>query len=184
MKIHHQSKIVDNVLDGWRIMLGSDFIDYRNHCYRMLNFCLAFCSEHDDAVDKVSIAAVFHDLSTWAGSSISSLASSRRMIREYLLETDLSSWCEEIETMIEFRHKDMKYSNYPDWLVEPFRKADWINRSEGRLKFGLSADYVAAVMVTFPGSAVQQHVGKLSTTTIDGEPCAGLVLANMAGGGR
>ena len=66
MKIHEHVSILDRVLEDWRPVLDADFTAYRNHCYRVLNFCLAFCGESADALAKVAIAAAFHDLGIWA----------------------------------------------------------------------------------------------------------------------
>lgn len=62
MKINKQVSILNDILESWRMSLGSDFTAYKNHGYRVLNFCLAFCEESADTMDKVSIAVAFHDL--------------------------------------------------------------------------------------------------------------------------
>jgi hypothetical protein len=51
-------------------MLRHDFIAYRNHVYRVVNLCLALAGGSDraaapDALEKLAVAAVFHDLGIW-----------------------------------------------------------------------------------------------------------------------
>lgn len=43
MKTHERSPILDSILENWWVPLDHDFVAYKNHCYRVLNFCLALC---------------------------------------------------------------------------------------------------------------------------------------------
>src|SRR5262245_47490447 len=53
--------IVEGVLDEYAPALGSDFIGYRNHVYRVVNLCLAVTGGSSDDLDKIAVAAAFHD---------------------------------------------------------------------------------------------------------------------------
>lgn len=158
MKIHEQAPILDGILESWRIAIGGDFTAYKNHCYRVLNFCLAFCGENAESKSKVSIAVAFHDLGIWANNTYDYLGPSRRLAREYLAKTNQDAWSEEIETMIEQHHKLRKYKANPNWLVEPFRKADWIDVSRGKMKFGLPSVYVAETLSRFPNAGFHKRL--------------------------
>src|SRR5678809_856628 len=57
--------IVDAVLDRHATALGHDFIPYRNHVYRVVNLCLAVTGASRDGLDKIAVAAAFHDLGIW-----------------------------------------------------------------------------------------------------------------------
>src|SRR5262245_11244412 len=57
--------IVDGVLDHYAAALGDDFIPYRNHVHRVVNLCLAVTGGRRDDLEKIAIAAAFHDLGIW-----------------------------------------------------------------------------------------------------------------------
>ena len=52
--------IVDDVLADHVTVLRDDASAYRNHVYRIANLCLALVGRGE--IEKVAIAAVFHDL--------------------------------------------------------------------------------------------------------------------------
>ena len=53
---------VDGVLRDHEAELGSDYAVYRNHVYRVLNFCVAQSSPSPESLEKIAVAAAFHDL--------------------------------------------------------------------------------------------------------------------------
>jgi hypothetical protein len=162
MNIYEQSPVLDSLLESWRAPLGDDFVAYRNHCHRVLNFCLAFCGERAEAMSKVSVAAAFHDLGIWTNNTFDYLEPSRLLAREYLAKTGQGDWGAEIEAMIEQHHKFRKVSSNPDWLVEPFRKADWTDVSRGALKFGLPSAFVAEILSRFPNAGFHKRLAALT----------------------
>jgi hypothetical protein len=54
----------DEVLKAYVSELGHDFIAYRNHVYRVMNLCAAIAEDCAE-LEKIAIAAVFHDLGIW-----------------------------------------------------------------------------------------------------------------------
>lgn len=170
MKIYAQAPILDAILESWRTALGEDFTAYRNHCYRVLNFTLAFCDENAEIIHKISIAAAFHDLGIWAKNTYDYLEPSKQLAREYLTKTNQDGWCEEIEAMIEQHHKIRKYKINPRWLVESFRKADWIDVSRGRLKFGLTSAFVTETLTAFPNAGFHKRLIALTKLHLKTHP--------------
>lgn len=162
MKIQERSTILDAILDRRREALGTDFIAYENHCYRVMNFCLALSGEISENMDKVSIAAAFHDLGIWTNRTFDYLGPSRQLAREYLVCAGHGAWAEEIEAMIEQHHKVGKYRYHPDWLVESFRKADWIDISLGMLTFELPSPFVKDVLTRFPNAGFHKRLTVLT----------------------
>ncbi len=179
MNIYEQSPVLDSILESWRVSLGEDFLAYRNHCYRVLNFCLTFCGESTETMDKVSIAVAFHDLGIWSNHTYDYLGPSRQLAREYLAKSGQDEWCEEIETMIEQHHRLRKYKSHPGWLVEPFRKADWIDVSRGRLKFGLPAEFVTEVLSRFPNSGFHKRLVALTRQRFKTHPFSPLPMMRL-----
>ena len=57
--------ILDEVLEDHASDLGSDFTAYRNHAYRVVNICMALAPDGHAHLEKVAIAAAFHDLGIW-----------------------------------------------------------------------------------------------------------------------
>jgi len=170
MKAHEQSLVLDSVLESWRTQLGEDFTAYRNHCYRVLNLCLAFCGDSAETVNKVSIAVAFHDLGIWANHSFDYLGPSKQLAREYLAGAGLGDWSEEIEAMIEQHHKLREYKAHPNWLVEPFRKADWIDVSRGTMKFGLPCALVAEILAKYPNAGFHKRLIALTMQRLKTHP--------------
>lgn len=179
MKIHEQAPVVDAILESWRVPIGGDFTAYKNHCYRVLNFCLAFCGESTDAMNKVSIAVAFHDLGIWANNTYDYLGPSQQLAREYLAKSKQNAWSEEIEAMIEQHHKLRKYKANPGWLVEPFRKADWIDVSRGRLKFELPSALVAEILSVFPNAGFHKRLIALTRQRLKTHPFSPLPMMRL-----
>jgi hypothetical protein len=179
MKNHEQAPILDAILERWRVPLGGDFDAYKNHCYRVLNFCLAFCGESGETMSKVSIAAAYHDLGIWANNTYDYLAPSKQLAHAHLSKSHQSAWSEEIETMIEQHHKLRKYRANPNWLVEPFRKADWIDVSRGRLKFGLPSSFVAETLSTFPNAGFHKRLFALTKQRLKTHPFSPLPMMRL-----
>jgi len=174
-----QAPLLDAILENWRVPLGSDFTAYRNHCYRVLNFCLAFCGESAETISKVSIAVAFHDLGIWVNNTYDYIGPSQRLARDYLANTNQDAWREEIETMIEQHHKLRKYKANPNWLVESFRKADWIDVSRGRLRFGLPADFVAKTLAAFPNAGFHKRLIALTKQRLKTHPFSPLPMMRL-----
>ena len=57
---------LDRVLEKHAVELGRDLTAYRNHTYRVLNLCVALAPCADAALEKVALAAAFHDLGIWS----------------------------------------------------------------------------------------------------------------------
>jgi hypothetical protein len=179
MKMRTQDSMLDAILDRWREPIGKDFTAYRNHCYRVMNLCLAFCGESTAALDKISIAAAFHDLGIWTNHTFDYLAPSRQLAREYLIESKRAAWSDEIEAMIGQHHKLGSYTAHPDWLVEPFRKADWIDVSRGRLKFGLASDVVREILLVFPNAGFHKRLLALTWQRLKTHPLSPLPMLRL-----
>lgn len=174
-----QSLVLDSILESWRTHLGEDFTAYRNHCYRVLNFCIAFCGDNGETMNKVSIAVAFHDLGIWANNTYDYLGPSQQLAREYLAKSNQDGWCEEIETMIEQHHRIRKFKTNPGWLVEPFRKADWLDVSRGKLSFGLPSALVTEILAKFPNSGFHKRLIALTKQRLKTHPFSPLPMMRL-----
>ena len=115
--------------------------------YRVVNLCVAVTSGNRDNLDKIAVAAAFHDLGIWTDHTFDYIAPSVSLAHEHLAVHARADWIPEIEAMIANHHKITRARSHPDWLVEAFRQADWIDVSPQtlasfgtRLELGFSSD--------------------------------------------
>src|SRR3954453_18004834 len=76
--------IVEEVLDDHASELGHDRVAYQNHVYRVINLCLAIMGDKRVELEKVAIAAAFHDLGIWTNNTFDYIAPSAEIARKYL----------------------------------------------------------------------------------------------------
>ncbi|MEY4482821.1 MAG: hypothetical protein RL693_273 [Verrucomicrobiota bacterium] len=131
--------LVEEIIGAHQELMGEQFLPYKNHVYRVLNFCFMFHepgkNEADD--DKLAIAAAFHDLGMWPGDEIDYLDPSIKLAQEYLRKTNRADWMEEISLMIEYHHRFRSCPGHFPPLVEVMRKGDWVDATKGLRSFGL-----------------------------------------------
>src|SRR5215831_5516732 len=90
--------LLDEVLSAHTAALGADLEGYRNHAYRVANFCFALTSPaaetagDPEQVAEVALAAAFHDLGIWTDETFDYLPPSIRLANVYLKETSRSHW--------------------------------------------------------------------------------------------
>ena len=153
---------VEQVLEDHALELGHDFIAYRNHVYRVANLCLALVEDTSVEVEKIAVAAVFHDLGIWTNHTFDYIAPSVAAAREHLAERGMAAWIPEIEAMIVNHHKVTRSHADARFLVESFRRADWIDVSLGVRRFGLPRTFIAAVAATWPNAGFHRRLVELT----------------------
>jgi hypothetical protein len=152
---------VEEVLDDHAAELGHDFIAYRNHVYRVVNLCLAIVGDGRE-LEKIAVAAVFHDLGIWTNKTFDYIAPSVTIARAHLAARGLADWIPEIEAMIEDHHKVTPSHAKPGTLVESFRRADWIDVSRGLRRFGVPRTLVGEVLATWPNAGFHRRLVELT----------------------
>ena len=150
--------LLDAILSRSADALGPDLRAYRNHCCRVMHFCGAFSGNRAEDLDKIAIAAAFHDLGIWTEGTFDYLGPSQQRAGDYLDQEGKNGWRDEVSEMIGQHHKISRYRLHPEWLVEPFRKADWVDVSLGRLTFGLDASFVKDVLAAFPNAGFHRRL--------------------------
>jgi hypothetical protein len=168
--------LIDDLLAGYKHVLGEDYDGYRNHCMRVFNFCCALVGQSTAIEDKIAVAAVFHDLGIWTEGTFDYLQPSQLLARRYLEKSDNVSWCNEIEAMIIEHHKLTRYQDNPLWLVEPFRKADLIDLSGGLIRFRLPDDFVSDVLDAFPNAGFHKKLLALAIERLKTHPFSPLPM--------
>jgi hypothetical protein len=152
---------VEQVLDDHASELGADFTAYRNHVYRVLNLCLAMVGNSRE-LEKIAVAAVFHDLGIWRNNTFDYIAPSVALAREHLAARGIADWSPEIAAMIADHHKVTPSRAHPRSLVESFRRADWIDVSRGLRTFGLSRRFIEVVGAMWPSAGFHRRLVKLA----------------------
>jgi hypothetical protein len=153
---------IDDVLDDHATALRDDFFAYRNHVYRIVNLCVAIVGRRE--LEKIAVAAVFHDLGIWTNGTFDYIAPSIALAQDYLVAHAREEWIAEIEAMIEKHHKITPWTVDPDSLVEAFRQADWIDVTRGLRRFGIPRPFVARLFATWPSAGFHW---RLVTLTLD-----------------
>ncbi len=96
---------LDQLLDQYREPLGLQFEAYRNHLYRLLNTINSVALLNDIELEKIAIAAVFHDLGLWTHHTLDYLDPSAQMATDYLNSINQEDWIDEVVAMIQDHHK-------------------------------------------------------------------------------
>ena len=166
MKIERRIPLVEEILGDWENEIGKDFAGYKNHIYRLINFCLVRSNFSDTDREKLIIAGCFHDLGIWSNKTFDYLSPSVILAKKYLARKNLGKWIPEIETMINFHHKFGKYEDVGHPLVEIFRKGDLVDLSSGFIKCGLPGNYIKAVKRQFPNAGFHKCLLRISCNWI------------------
>ena len=72
--------------------------------------------------------------------------------------------------MIFEHHKMSPYRGDARWLVEPFRRADWVDVSRGLITFGLSRGLVREIFTRWPSEGFHKRLVQLELTRLRTHP--------------
>jgi hypothetical protein len=138
------------------ILADNKLAGYRNHVYRMVNFCFAQGRLDAQQKEKIIIAGCFHDLGIWAANTFDYLPPSIDLAVEYLERSDRGEWKTEITTMIDLHHRITRSEEGS--LAEIFRKGDLVDFSLGIIKGGIPPEYVRDVRRHFPNEGFHKQL--------------------------
>ena len=169
---------IDEVLDDHVSELGRDFIAYRNHAYRVVNLCAAIVGDRVD-LEKIAVAAVFHDLGIWTNKTFDYIAPSIALAHDYLVARAREGWTAEIEEMIADHHKITPSTADPDSLIEAFRRADWIDVTRGLRRFGIPRPFVARLFATWPSAGFHWRLVTLTLDRFRSHPLTPLPMVRL-----
>ena len=172
----------DELLRAHAAALGGDFTAYRNHTYRVVNLCAAFSSAESfrdpEQLEKMAIAAAFHDMGIWPDGTFESLRPSVRLACAHLDRSGRAEWSSEITEMILEHHKISAYRGNPHWLVEPFRRADWTDVSR-LLTFGLSRQLLREIFSAWPSAGFHKKLVQLELRRLRTHPWNPLPMVRL-----
>jgi len=175
-----ESATLDEVLNTYAAALGSDFVGYRNHAYRVMNLCLALSPTGDEPNrQKIAIAAAFHDLGIWTAGTFDYIDPSAKLASAHLVRSNHAPWGPEIDTTIREHHKLLRYRPHPDWLVEPFRKADLVDLSRGVVTFGVPRGLIKDLFAQWPSAGFHTRLVQLSLRRLKTHPLSPLPMLRL-----
>ena len=145
--------------------------------YRIANLCVAFVGRSE--LEKIAVAAVFHDLGIWTKGTFDYIAPSITLAHDYLAARAREDWTAEIEKMIADHHKITRSTSKPDSLVEAFRRADWIDVTRGLRRFGMSQSLIARVFATWPDAGFHWRLVTLTLDRFRSHPLTPLPMVKL-----
>jgi len=176
---------LDAILAAYATELGRDFTLYRNHAYRVANLCACQLPQGAEQPvpaeqhERIAIAAAFHDLGIWTDSTFDYLAPSVWLASAHLTATGKAHWIPEITGMILEHHKILRYGGDAGPLVEPFRRADWIDVTRGLLAFGVPRRFIAALYARWPGAGFHRRLVQLELAHLRKDPLRPLPVLKL-----
>ena len=172
---------VDGVLQVQAAVFGDDLGGYRNHVYRVVNLCALLAGIGDDAaaVERVAVAAVYHDLGIWTHRTFDYLGPSLAMAMDHLAASGRSAWQAEVAAMILEHHKVRAYRGTAGPLVESFRQADWIDVTGGLRRFGLARTQVRALYARWPSAGFHVRLLRLGASRLRTHPWSPLPMVRL-----
>ena len=168
---------IDDVLNDHVAALQDDFLSYQNHVYRIANLCVAFAGRSE--LEKIAVAAVFHDLGIWTNGTFDYIAPSIALAHDYLVAHSREDWTAEVERMIEDHHKITSSTAGPDSLIEAFRRADWIDVTRGLRGFGIPRPFVARLFATWPDAGFHWRLLTLTLNRFRSHPLTPLPMVRL-----
>jgi hypothetical protein len=171
--------IIEGVLEQYAAALGHDFIPYRNHVHRVVNLCVAVTPGSRDNLEKIAVAAAFHDLGIWTDHTWDYIAPSISLAREYLVVHSRADWIPEIEAMIANHHKITRAKAHPDELVEGFRRADWVDVSYGLRRFGVTRPFIKSLFTTWPSAGFHWRLVQFEVAWFRRHPLTPLPMVKL-----
>lgn len=169
---------LDELLEAHKAELGKDFTAYRNHTYRVVNLCAALSSEDPEQIRKMAIAAAFHDMGIWTDGTFDYLPPSIRLAGAHLARSGREDWTPEITEMILQHHKISAWRGNPQWLVEPFRRADWIDVTRLRT-FGLPRKLLKEIFAAWPDAGFHKKLVQLELRRLRTHPWSPLPMVRL-----
>jgi hypothetical protein len=163
---------LEGVLESHAGALGGDLVGYRNHTYRVVNLHMALAPCADAALEKVALAAAFHDLGIWTARTFDYLAPSIGLACAHLECAGHGEWRDNVAGMIREHHKIRRYrgSDASAESIETFRQADWIDVSLGALTFGLDRSRIAAIRARWPNAGFHRRLMQLTFKRLRSNP--------------
>ena len=144
-----------------------------------MNICVALLDGNLEQLEKIATAVAFHDLGIWTDGTFDYLHPSVRLACAHLGRTGRQEWTSEITQMILQHHKVSAYRSHQDWLVEPLRRADWVDVTKGLITFGLPRYVINEAVATWPSAGFHRRLVQLEFERLRKHPWNPLPMVRL-----
>ncbi len=155
---------MDALFLEWREALGPDYVAYRNHAFRVFNLAVLLASAQGADLDKLALAAAFHDIGIWLDHTFDYLEPSIARAKAYLTQQANPGWVADVENMIRQHHKLTPWRGQGGHLVEAFRRADWLDVCLFALPTKLPRAFLAELLDCFPRAGFHMRLVQLTAS--------------------
>ena len=162
MELIEQHPTVNRLFELWEPSLGRDFVAYRNHAYRVLNFAAALSGAEGDDLEQLAVASAFHDVGIWLDDTFDYLEPSIRRASEFLVGSGRQAWVPVVANVIREHHKVLPWRGPGADLVEAFRRADWLDVCLFCLPSRLPRSFFHQAKRTFPRNGFHRRLVELT----------------------
>ena len=149
---------LEAILNRHKDALGDDIAAYRNHCYRVLNYCAYLKPDAD--LELYAIAVAFHDLGIWTQRTFDYLEPSIHLANMYLNQIGHGAKAKTVTEMIDNHHKILPLQSGINDDVEVFRKADWVDVTFGVISHGVDVGFKRKLNQKFPNNGFHKFLLK------------------------
>lgn len=170
MQLINDLSLLDKILQDYKVQIGEDFIGYRNHLYRMLNFANYLGRLGSTDLEKMMVAAAFHDIGIWTKSTVDYIEPSVSEAQHWLRGSEYAADEADILDMISLHHKVRPVKDHASPLVELFRKADLVDFSLGMIKCGVPSEFIKTVKQAYPNAGFHKCLMRLSWQQLKSQP--------------
>jgi hypothetical protein len=158
----HEHHLVDDILRPHKGELGAIYPGVHGHAMRMVNYLRWFApvdpaadaAARAEREDLAAVVAACHDLPFFANWNLDYLDPAADLTRKVLCDLGHAKLAEEAVAMVANHHAIRPYRGPHADTVEATRRADWIDVSLGRLRFGVPRPLVREISAAFPVKAM------------------------------
>ena len=158
---------LENLLNPFHSIIGDDFAGYRGHLYRVLNYSLWLLAGEKKYRAVLEFVLVYHDIGLWTARKLAYLEPS---IEAALLASQKEGHGFDpqlLKDIIFYHHKVFAFRGPNATIVNAFRKADWIDFSQGKIKKGVPAEFIYRVKEQIPAAGFYAALDRLGPELSD-----------------
>lgn len=142
----------------------------------MASFCAALSGAAPEDSGRIAAAAAFHDIGIWTDGTFDYLEPSIRVAERELRQAGHGAWVEEVGQMILLHHRIRPVGSGLGPLVEPFRRADWVDVTLGALSFGVPRPVIADSYRQWPDNGFHWRLVELAGKRLLSHPLSPLPM--------
>jgi len=168
MEIIKETRTIDKILNSYKLDLGEDFEQYKNHVYRVFNFAIIKTKTKEE-YEILSISAAFHDIGIWTDKTFNYLQASVNHAKKYCSNNSIGDEISnEVQMIINNHHKILRCRN--SYLAEIFRQADLTDLTFGLFHRNCKIKFVQKVRKCFHNEGFHFNLLKLFFINLKKDP--------------